>query len=127
MWLHVTFTFKIVQRRRADRTLNHLILIEHCKLNDHPIEVVALDLASPQRHCEFSASQEFTFTTLIGRCQYDSVFFAKQPPQAKPWPASIRAGLLGLFEATPAWSRWPFGRAGEAHLRSVFFTPAKRD
>lgn len=24
----------------------------------------------------------------------------------------IRAGLLGLFEATPVGSRWSFGRAG---------------
>jgi hypothetical protein len=57
MWLHVAFTFKIVHRRSADRTLNHPILIEHRKLNDHPIEVVALHLASPQRHCEFSVSE----------------------------------------------------------------------
>jgi len=52
MWLDVTFTFKIVHRRGADRTLNHLVLIEHRKLNDHPIEIEAPHLASPQRHCE---------------------------------------------------------------------------
>ena len=55
MWTHVTSTFKIVHRRGANRTRNHLILIEHRKLNDHPIEVEAPHLASPQRHCEFSA------------------------------------------------------------------------
>jgi hypothetical protein len=49
MWLDVTFTFKIVHRRGADRTLNHLVLIEHRKLNDHPIEIEAPHLASPQR------------------------------------------------------------------------------
>jgi len=54
MWLHVTFSLKIVHRRGADRTLNHLVLIEHRKLNDHPIEVEAPHLASPQRHCKFS-------------------------------------------------------------------------
>jgi hypothetical protein len=48
VWLHVTFTLKIVHRRGADRTLNHLVLIEHRKLNDHPIEIVALHFASPQ-------------------------------------------------------------------------------
>jgi ERCC4-type nuclease len=54
IWLHITFTFKIVHRRSADRTVNYLVLIEHRKLNDHPIEVEAPHLASPQRHCEFS-------------------------------------------------------------------------
>src|SRR6516164_1500089 len=52
MWLHVTFIFKIVHRRGADRTRNHLVLIEHRKLNDHPIEVEAPYLASLQRHCK---------------------------------------------------------------------------
>ena len=42
MWLHVTFSFKIVHCRGADCTLNYLVLIEHRKLNDHPIEVQAL-------------------------------------------------------------------------------------
>ncbi len=46
MWLHVTFTFKVVHRRCADRTLNYLVLIEHRKLNDHPIKVVTLHLTS---------------------------------------------------------------------------------
>jgi len=50
MWLHVTFSFKIVHRRSADCSLNHFVLIEHRKLNDHPIEVEAPHLASPQRH-----------------------------------------------------------------------------
>jgi hypothetical protein len=76
MWLHVTFTFKIVHRRGADRTLNHLVQIEHRKLNDHPIEIVAPHLASPQRHCEFSVSREFGCTTLIGRCQYMELLVA---------------------------------------------------
>jgi hypothetical protein len=59
MWPHVTFIFKIVHRGRADRTLNHLALIEHRKLNDHPIEVEALHITSPQRHCDFSTLKEF--------------------------------------------------------------------
>src|SRR5262249_388933 len=59
IWLHVTFIFKIVHRRGADRTWNHLVLIEHRKLNDHPIEVETPHLASPQRHCEFSTLKEF--------------------------------------------------------------------
>src|SRR5215467_5048213 len=63
MWLHVTFTFEIVHRRGADRTRNHLVLIEHCKLNDHPIEVEAPHLASPQRHCEFSTLKEASRVT----------------------------------------------------------------
>jgi hypothetical protein len=54
VWLHVTFTLKIVHRRGADCTLNYLVLIEHRKLNDHPIEIVALHLASPQQHLKFS-------------------------------------------------------------------------
>src|SRR3974390_3667552 len=70
MWLHVTFSFKIVNRGSADRTLNHLVLIEHRELNDHPIEVEAPHLASPQRHCEFSTLKEFHCATLIGRCQF---------------------------------------------------------
>jgi hypothetical protein len=52
LWLDITLTFKIVHRRGADRTLNHLVVIEHRKLNDHPIEVEAPHLASPQRHCK---------------------------------------------------------------------------
>jgi hypothetical protein len=48
------FIFEIVHRRGAYRTLNHFVLTEHRKLNDHPIEVEAPHLASPQRHCEFS-------------------------------------------------------------------------
>jgi len=43
--LHVTLAFKIVHRRGADRAKNYLALIEHCELNDHSIEVVALHLA----------------------------------------------------------------------------------
>jgi hypothetical protein len=58
MWLHVTITFKIVHRRGADRTLNHLVLIEHRKFNDHPIEVEAPHFVSSQRHCEFSTLKE---------------------------------------------------------------------
>jgi hypothetical protein len=58
IWLHVTFAFKIVHRRGADRTLDHLVLIEHRKLNDHPMEVEAPHLASLQRHCEFSTLKE---------------------------------------------------------------------
>jgi len=45
--LYVTLTFKIVHRGGADRTLNHLVLIEHCKFNDRAIEVEAPHLASP--------------------------------------------------------------------------------
>jgi hypothetical protein len=52
MWLYITFAFKIIHRRGADRTVNHLVLIEHRELNDHPIEVVTLHLTSPQLHCE---------------------------------------------------------------------------
>jgi hypothetical protein len=59
MWPHITFVLKIVHRRSADRTLNHLVLIEHRKLNDHPIEIEAQHLASLQRHCEFSTLKEF--------------------------------------------------------------------
>src|SRR3974390_846921 len=58
--VRLTFTFEIVHRRGADRTLNYLVLIEHRKLNDHPIEVVALHLALPQRHCKFSTLKEFS-------------------------------------------------------------------
>ena len=68
MWLHVTFSFKIVHRCSADRTLNHLVRIEHRKLNDHPIEIEAPHVALPQRHCEFSTLKEFHCATLIGRC-----------------------------------------------------------
>jgi hypothetical protein len=69
VWLHVTFSFKIVHRCGADRTRNHLVLIEHRKLNDHPIEVEAPHLASPQRHWEFSILKE-VIVQLIGRCQF---------------------------------------------------------
>jgi hypothetical protein len=54
MWPHIMSIFKIVHRRGADRALNHLVPTEHCKLNDHPIEIEAQYLASMQRHCEFS-------------------------------------------------------------------------
>jgi hypothetical protein len=46
IWLRVTPTFKIVQRRSADRAQNYLALIEHCELNDHSIELIAMHLAS---------------------------------------------------------------------------------
>jgi hypothetical protein len=59
----------IVHRGGADRTRNHLVLIEHRKLNDHPIEVEAPHLTSPQRHCEFSILKE-VIVQLIGRCQF---------------------------------------------------------
>jgi hypothetical protein len=49
IWLHVTPTFKIVHRRGTDRAQDCLALIEHRELQDHPIEVVTLDLASVQR------------------------------------------------------------------------------
>jgi hypothetical protein len=54
IWPHVTPTFKIVHRRSADRAQNYLSLIEHREFQDHPIEVVTLDLASLQRHCKCS-------------------------------------------------------------------------
>jgi hypothetical protein len=50
IWSHVSPTFKIVHRRGTDRARNYLALIEHRELNDHPIEVITLDLASLQRH-----------------------------------------------------------------------------
>jgi len=40
-FLHITFAFKIIHRRSADRTPNCLVLIEHREFNDHPVEVVA--------------------------------------------------------------------------------------
>jgi hypothetical protein len=61
MWLQVTSPFKVVHRPGADRALNHLVLIEHRKLDDHSIEVVALHLASPQWHCEFSHTETNSF------------------------------------------------------------------
>jgi hypothetical protein len=69
MWLHVAFSFKIVHRGGADRALNLHVLIEHRKLNDHPIEVEAPHLTSPQRHCEFSTLKE-VIVQLIGRCHF---------------------------------------------------------
>jgi len=72
IWLHVMPTLKIVHRRGADRAQNYLALIEHRELNDHPIEVVALHLASLQRHCKFSMLEEFHCATSIGRCQFGS-------------------------------------------------------
>jgi hypothetical protein len=50
--LHVMPTFKIVHRSGADRAQNYLALIEHRELQNHPIEVVTLDLASLQPHCK---------------------------------------------------------------------------
>ena len=47
---HATPTFKIVHRSSADRALNYLSLIDHREINDHPIEVIALYLASLQWH-----------------------------------------------------------------------------
>jgi hypothetical protein len=76
MWSHITFIFKIVQRRGADCTLNHLVPIEHCKLNDHPIEIEAQYVASLKRHCEFSTwefhcatsfSPKQNFIRVVGR------------------------------------------------------------
>ena len=64
--LHVTPTFKIVQRRGADRAQNYLALIEHRELNDHPIEVVALHLASLQRHCKFPMLERFHCAMSMG-------------------------------------------------------------
>jgi len=69
-WLHVTPTFKIVHRRSADRAQNHPALIKHRELNDHPIDVVALHVASLQRHCKFSTLEEFHCATLIARSQH---------------------------------------------------------
>jgi hypothetical protein len=69
MWLHVTFTFKIVHRRGADRTRNHPVLIEHRKLNDHPIEIEAPHLVAAAALRILSTLKEFHCATLIGRCQ----------------------------------------------------------
>src|SRR3974377_1488353 len=77
MWLHVTFSLKIVHRRGADRTLNHLVLIEHRKLNDHPFEVKAPHLASLQRHCEFST----LIDVIVPRRSADGSLWARCKPQ----------------------------------------------
>jgi hypothetical protein len=50
IWLHVTPTFEIVHRRCTDRARNDVALVDHRELNGHPIEIVALDLTSLQRH-----------------------------------------------------------------------------
>jgi hypothetical protein len=55
---HVTPTFKVVHRRGADRAPNYLTLIEHRELDDHPIEVVTLELASLQRHWKCSIPRD---------------------------------------------------------------------
>jgi hypothetical protein len=47
---HVTFAFKIVHRRSADRAPNDLALVEHRKANNHPIEVVVDYLTTLQPH-----------------------------------------------------------------------------
>ena len=54
IWPHITPAFKTVHRRCADRARNYFALIEHCKLNDGPIEVVTLDVALLQQHCKCS-------------------------------------------------------------------------
>jgi hypothetical protein len=47
----VRTVFKIVHRRATDCAQNFLVLIEHREFNDHPIEVVILDLTSlPMQH-----------------------------------------------------------------------------
>jgi hypothetical protein len=56
--LHVTPTFKIVQRCGADSAQNYFALIEQSELNDRPIEVVTPDLALLQRHCKCSNTEE---------------------------------------------------------------------
>jgi hypothetical protein len=58
-WLHVTPTLKVVHCRRADRAQDHFALIEHRELNDHPIEVVILNVASLKRHRKRFMSSEF--------------------------------------------------------------------
>jgi hypothetical protein len=52
---HVTPTFETVHRRATYRTANDLALIEHRKLDDHPIEVEALHLSALQRHHNLQA------------------------------------------------------------------------
>jgi len=47
--------------------MNHRVLIEHRKLNDHPIKVIAAHLASPQWHCEFCMLKDLSSITLMGR------------------------------------------------------------
>src|SRR5271156_296629 len=67
--LQVTPPFKIIHCRGADRAQNYLALIEHRELNGHPIEVVALHLASLQRHCKYSTLEGIHCAGLLGRCQ----------------------------------------------------------
>jgi hypothetical protein len=108
VWLHVTFTLKIVHRGGADRTVNHLVLIEHRKLNDHPIEIVALHLTSSQRHCKFSTMKELNCSTLIGRCHFER--------DDEAGPSAPIGAILGdgtrpvALAAITSSSAWRFGR-----------------
>ncbi|MFY9840772.1 MAG: hypothetical protein WAK55_30750, partial [Xanthobacteraceae bacterium] len=57
-----------------------LVLIEHRKFNDHPIEVVALHLTLPQRHGKFSTLKEFSL------CHVDqlmSAYLSVNKPQLR--------------------------------------------
>src|SRR5689334_10720687 len=49
-WLHVARTFEGIHGRAADRTVDDLSVIEHCEIDDHPIEVVVPYLAALQSH-----------------------------------------------------------------------------
>jgi hypothetical protein len=59
-------TFNIVHRRRANCARNYVALIEHGELNDRPIEVVTLDLASLKQHRKRSIPEGFDGATPIG-------------------------------------------------------------
>ena len=67
IWRHVTRAFKIIHRRSADRAGNYRALTKHRELNDHPIEIITLNLASLQWHCKCSMLDGLHNATSIGR------------------------------------------------------------
>jgi hypothetical protein len=70
---HVTPSLKVVHRRGADRARNRVCIIQHRELNDHTVEVVALDDASLQRHCKFFLAED----VIVPRSRVDFIFIFK--------------------------------------------------
>jgi hypothetical protein len=57
--IQVTFAFEVSHGRGRYRALYRLALIQHCEINNHPIEVVAQYCASLQRHCNPPIAQSW--------------------------------------------------------------------
>jgi hypothetical protein len=100
----------------ADRARNYLALIEHRKLNGHPIEIITLYLASLQRHSMLHP----------GHVPRGSPVHCERTVKKRADARVINTGPEGVLEEQPAAYREPVSAARRDRQRGTANQPGVR-